>query len=903
MVGKTLGHYEILEPLGKGGMGEVYRARDTKLDRDVAIKVLPEDFASDPDRLARFEREAKLLAQLNHANIATIYGLEDEGDQRFIVMEVVEGETLAERIGGSGRIEVEEAMEFARQIAEALEAAHDKGVIHRDLKPANVKVTPDGVVKVLDFGLAKSYEIDGSAADVSPDLSHSPTMMEATRAGMIMGTASYMSPEQAKGKPVDKRTDIWSFGALLFEMLTAQTAFRGEDVSETLAAILKDQPAWRELPVTLPATAQALLRRCLRKDQSRRLHDIADARIELEEAMAEPAAGADVDAAAGRRGFSLITVAAIVVAVAALTSAAWFGIRPSISDSGGTKRFVATLPEGSRVSLTPKPIALSPDGSAIAYVQAGINGVQRELFVRPLDQLEPRLLIELSDARAPFFSPDGEWVGFFTGTELRRVSVNGGPPLPITDLGETGSFGASWGTDGTIVFSPGAGAELREVPATGGESVVLLEVDLAANEAGLYVPRHLPGSDAILYTVERDGVTPPAIGLLRRGSGDTEILIEPGSDAHYLPTGHLLYLVDGTFFVAPFDIGSLKLTGQATPIRPGIHMTRRNTLGHFDIAEDGTLVFLEAADLPTFRLAWRTFDNEIDEVVTTPVEQGQFWLPRLSPDGTRIAYRVDNEEGRRIMIHDLARGVQSVFAGDADHRALTWGPDGEYLYYNVQVAGDNDIWKRRADLSEPAELVLGGEGNQMLRDVSTDGDWLLFAQTEVVNSSTYDIWLYSLSEGGEPRVMFNSEGNEPAGVFSPDGRWIGWVSAESGQLEVYVTGFPAMGARTRVSIDGGSEVAWAPDGRTLFFRFGPVLYAVDFDPNAGPTSAPREVLAPLQLFNSASTGYEISPDGDRILSFVPPDLEPGADVPLAEMHFVVNWFEELKRLVPAGGSR
>ncbi len=384
MVGKTLAHYEILEPLGAGGMGEVYRARDTKLDRDVAIKVLPEDFATDPERLARFEREAKLLASLNHANIAAIYGLEDEGDQRFIVMEVVEGETLAERITRSGRIEVDEALDIARQIAEALEAAHDNGVIHRDLKPANVIVTPDGKAKVLDFGLAKAYEADGSSSDVSPDLSHSPTMMEATRTGVIMGTAAYMSPEQAKGKALDKRTDIWAFGVLLYEMLAGRSAFGAEDVSETLAAILKDQPDWTALPPTVPPTAQALLRRCLRKNPNRRVHDIADARIEIDESLEE--SGGDPAMAAvlpEPRRPGLRVIPWVIAAVAVMTAIATVAIyTPEPSVSAPTLHVAALHPlvePRLRANQSP-PFAVSPDGTTLYVLgsRAGRLSTPRE---------------------------------------------------------------------------------------------------------------------------------------------------------------------------------------------------------------------------------------------------------------------------------------------------------------------------------------------------------------------------------------------------------------------------------------------------------------------------------------------------------------------------------------------
>ena len=512
MVGKTLGHYEILEPLGAGGMGEVYRARDTKLDRDVAIKVLPEDFASDPDRLARFEREAKLLASLNHANIAAIYGLEDEGDQRFIVMEVVEGETLAERLASSGRIEVEEALEIARQIAEALEAAHENGVIHRDLKPANVIVTPDGKVKVLDFGLAKAYEADGSPSEISPGLSHSPTMAAATRTGVILGTAAYMSPEQARGKPVDKRGDIFAFGAVLYEMLTASAAFGGETVTDVLASVVKDDPDWASLPSATPVTVRSLLRRCLRKDPARRLHDIADARIELEEAVSEPLADMTVGDHAPTASPSRVALGLGGVAVGlviGLMLAFQFGAGGGPEDSApvgpptaGEVRLADNAPIAygvAAIGYDRRLIAVSPQGEWLVYV--GKAEGDSMLYRKSLPDHEPaRPLDGTEGAVYAFFSPDGETIGFLTDEQLKRISIGGDDLRTVADV--HAAVYAKWTDDDWIYFGESGGL-LRRVKASGRADVENLP---PSHAAGIITDVSTDGTMA-LFSVSTSGIS------------------------------------------------------------------------------------------------------------------------------------------------------------------------------------------------------------------------------------------------------------------------------------------------------------------------------------------------------------------------------------------------------------
>ncbi len=789
MIGSSLGPYKILEQLGAGGMGEVYLAEDSCLGRKVAIKVLPPHFASIPERLERFEREAQAAAALNHPHIAGIHDVGSETvdgtEIHFIVQEHLEGQPL-NRVLDHGRMPVKKALGVAREIAEALAAAHKAGIVHRDLKPGNAFLTEEGHAKVLDFGLAKLTEIDTTGSMIDPEGSGSPTAL-GTAAGHVVGTAGYMSPEQVGGAEIDHRADVFAFGCLLYEMTVGKKAFSGRSTVETLQQIVHERVASiGEVDSSLPVELDRILRKAMAKDPGRRYQGAQDLAVDLDrlaqdvdsgrtvaiadassvsDAAGEASAAPGVTAA-GARGIPTPIALAAMIAVGVVSAAAvWFGMVPGTPAAGRAKRFVVPIEEGRFVSGRNGSVALSSAGNAIAYLSSisGQNG--RSLMIRSLDQLEPRELVPFGNSLTPFFSADGEWVGFAEGAELKRVSVAGGPPLPLTTADDVIGGEVSWGADGTIVFSaPATG--LFEIPETGGPPMLLLAGDPGVDTRFLVAPQHIPGTAAILYSLAAGGATVPAVAVLERGSGATKVVVEPALGARYLLTGHLAYLVEDSLLVVPFDVETLSTTGPAVPIRQGV--------GQFAVA--GTLVLVEgtARQVPDSNLVWRRLDGEIDEVIAKPVEQGIFWLPRLSPDGRRIAYRLDTEEaGRRIMVHDLApRGVQQVFASEADHRAFEWGPAGDYIYYSSEVDGNTDIYKRRADLSAPPEHVLGAEGNQLVRSISADGDWLLYGQTGTVNTGSYDIWVFSLTEGGEPRPLFNTETNEVSAKFSPDGRWI-----------------------------------------------------------------------------------------------------------------------------------
>jgi len=866
--GTRLGHYEILGPLGAGGMGEVYRARDETLDREVAIKVLPADFASDQDRLARFEREAKLLASLNHANIAAIYGFQNADGVRFIAMELVEGETLADRIAGAGAIEVEEALEIARQIAEALEAAHEAGIVHRDLKPANVKVTPDGKVKVLDFGLAKAYGADNSTSGAAQDISASPTMAAVTGAGMILGTAPYMSPEQARGKPVDHRADIWAFGCLLLEMLSGRRVFQGETVSDTLAAVLRAEPDMDAIPARTPSQVRRLLRRALEKDPRKRLQHIGDARVEIEEALS----GEDDVAPAAAGVPSAAPTVAIRPWIAGLLLAGGIALGALATWQMAPSDRASEAPELTRLSIMAdlyggrgrRHFALSPDGRTLAYV-----GRTDELFVRRLDEFDARALDGTNGARTPFFSPDGAWVGYWADGAIYKISPQGGPKQRVTSTSVI--LGASWTEDGRIVFSEFV-SPLRIVSAQGGEARNLLEIRSGANQMRPYV---LPGDAGVLFE------TGYQIALASLESGEWDFLPGTGGATApaYSPSGHLLYKGLGeNLWAVPFDLDTLQVSGD--PMSAGA-----DTVLDFDIADNGTVVFDRLHAGAEQHLVW--VDREGPTEVL-PFEPAPYQSPRLSPDGSKIAVNLRDE----IWVLDIARGTSTrLIAGGVLSRWPVWTHGGTRITFTADIDAAEPLglrWKAPGS-SAAAEQLIPYTGLQIPISWSESTQELAFYEMDGPYAN-----IRVIQADGTPKDVLVTRYDDRSPRFSPDGKRLAYVSNETGRDEIYVVPYPAMEPRVLVSPGGGTEPAWSRDGRELYYRDDTGLMAVrvpsgdSLDPGAPELLFEHGPLL-LSLIGRGNANYDSGPDG-RFLMVQGPETDR-----YPRLSVVLNWAQELRR--------
>jgi Tol biopolymer transport system component len=888
--GTPLGSYEILSAIGAGGMGEVYRARDTKLGRDVAIKVLPANFVNDPERLSRFQREARMLAALNHANIATIYGLEQSGGVTCLVMELVSGETLAERVK-AGPLAIEEALKIAVQIAEALEAAHEKSIIHRDLKPANVKLTPEGKVKVLDFGLAKAFA--GDTASSNP--AESPTLSAAaTMQGTILGTAAYMSPEQARGKAVDKRTDIWAFGCVLYELLTGRQAFQGETTTEILAAVLRGEPDWQALPVATAAKIRDLLRRCLQKDLHRRLHDAADARIEIEEALAAPATAEAVRPAKGIRALGrrgLILSLTTLLLGATIASLAMWNLRPSPSPQAVT-RTVINLPSGQQlVGLDSGPaVALSPDGTHLAYV--AIQGGTQQLYLRAMDSLEARPISGTEGAIEPFFSPDGQWLGFFAGGKLKKVSVSGGAALTLGDAAQP--RGASWGSQGMIAFVPTNFSALLQVSDAGGIPQPLTRLE--KGEGSHRWPEFLLGGNAVLFAAgsTTSNWINARVAVQSVGTGERRNLIQVGTNPRYAPSGHLVYAQGGSLMAMPFDPQRLAITGTPVPVVEGVLQSPITGAAQYSFSATGSLVYASGGLHATQRkLAW--VDRKGVEQAL-PASAHAYRYPRLSPDGRRVAVTIEESESH-IWLYELARDTLTrlTFQGNVNLIGA-WAPDGKQIAFQSNREGPPNIFWQLADGSGGLERLNASEYNQVPNSWSRDGQLLAFIE---VNPTTgYDIWVLRMSDR-KAQPFLRTPFNEGAPRFSPDGRWLAYVSDESGRFEIYVQPYPGPGGKWQVSTEGGMEPAWNPNGRELFYRSGDKMMAVEITTQPSFSAGKPRVLfeRPYQPTPGTFPNYDVSPDGQRFLMLKP--SEQGQAAP-TQINVVLNWFEELKQKVPAG---
>ena len=789
--GARLGIYEIIASIGVGGMGEVYRATDTTLGRQVAIKILPDAFASDPERLARFEREAKTLASLNHPHIAAIYGFEKSAGMHALVMELVEGPTLADRVA-QGPIPLDEALPIAKQIAEALEAAHEQGIIHRDLKPANIKVRSDGTVKVLDFGLAKAMEPTGA---MSPNVSQSPTITTPamTQAGMILGTAAYMSPEQAKGRTVDKRSDVWAFGCVLYEMLTGRRAFEGDDVTDTLAPSCGPNRIGRALPPEPPASIRRLLRRCLQKDRKRRLSDAAGARLEIDDALTVPASDVvTLPATASRAGWlrgAVIATAALVVGGAAAGGAVWITTRP------GPARVVrTTIQTSGATALVNSPraagsLAITPDGSRIVYTAAG------QLVVRRLDQFEATPLISLGSPTQPFISPDGQWVGFFDGMVLKKVAMTGGPPVTVFEDNSPmgGPLGATWGADGTIVYADAGGAGLRRVSAGGGEAETLTTPDRAQGEIRHARPEFLPGGRALLFTIGYAGGGPDGarIAVLDLETGAKTVLLT-GQHAKYLRSGHLVYGTEGTLRAVVFDLEQRTVVGAPVPLLAPVAVRGPQGAYEYDVADDGTIVYLSANVAPpaTRTLVW--VDRQGRE---TPLgaEAHSYVHPRLAPDGTRVAVL----NALNIWIWDLARARLTAGTLDGGNIPI-WTPDSSRIIFSsLRGGGSPNLYAQAADGTGTATRLTDSPNLQYPTGITPDATQVVL--NEATPAALADIRLLTMTPTPHVKPLVETRFDERGGVVSPDGRWLAY---ESNRLGAVRSLRPAVSSRRSRSVAG-----------------------------------------------------------------------------------------------------
>ena len=890
MVGTTISHYKVLEKIGEGGMGVVYRATDTKLNRDVALKILPEQFASDSQRMARFQREAEVLASLDHPNIGQIFGIEEAGQTKALVLQLIEGPTLAERIA-QGPIPVEDALKIALQITEGLEAAHGKGVIHRDLKPANIKITPEGQVKILDFGLAKLFEEESPITDIS----QSPTLTAAaTRAGVILGTAAYMSPEQASGAATDKRVDIWSFGVVLFEMLTGRQMFTGKTVSHILADVLRAEPDWNNLPAGLHPRLRMLLERCLEKEAKDRLSGISDARVDIQKALADPSGvlvqpTGDVVQAPRRR---ILPWVLAVVLSAVVGVAVWSVMSPA---PPRLARFaISEAPNVSFITRSAPSVTISPDGTRIVYVGPG-----SQLYVRAVDQLDA-VALRGGVGINPFISPDGNWVGFRDGSDntLKKVSIHGGPPVVLSE-GFGGIAGASWGADGTIIFGTYQPNGLFRVSAAGSEEREVL-TNLEEGESGHRWPEILPGGRIVLFTVEKgQGESNREIAALNLETGERKLLIPGGSNPHYAATGHIVYGLDGTLRAVPFDLDAVEVKGDPIPVLEGV-VTQARGDAHFSLANDGTLVYVPetgggVAEQLTF--VWVDREGREEPVAAEPRVYQEF---SLSPDGTKIAVRVIGPENQDVWIYDLVRDTQMRLTFDPAIEAFPiWTPDGQRVAFGGQ--GISLSWKA-ADGTGEVETLVESPSNQVPQAFSPDGTALVFWDR---NSPGGGANLGMLSLEGEriSTLLLETEFDEQNAALSPDGRWMAYESNESGEFEVYVRPFPDVtGGRWQVSSGGGGWPLWSPNGRELFYTGSEGMMAVPIETEPIFTQGTVNLLFDLGPYWRPSGGapwrrIDISPEGDRFLML---KEGSGSDETAAATSIIVvlNWFEELKRLVP-----
>jgi len=895
--GSRLGPYEILATIGAGGMGEVYRARDTKLDRDVAIKVLPDALAADPERIARFEREAKALASLNHPNIAHIHGLEESDGVRALVMELVEGPTLEDRLA-QGPVHLEEALSIARQIAEGLEAAHESGIIHRDLKPANVKVRPDGMVKILDFGLARAFDpsrTSGVSGTLSPTLS-----LQATYAGVILGTAAYMSPEQAAGKPVDKRADIWSFGVVVWEMLTGRQLFRGETISHTLADVLRADIDFSRLPANTPAIVGDVLRRCLDRDTKLRLRDIGEARIAINRVTTDPAArtaSTTRTADSGPKSWWRRAAPAALSAMLAAGLVAWvvWILRPSVAPPAVT-RFTIALPEQQLTNTGRQFLGISPDGRQIAYF------ANRQIYLRPLTAVDTRPIAGSQMAAGLSnitFSPDGRSIAFWMGDNtLKRIDVTGGTAMTLSTVA-TNPFGMSWDDTGIMFAVPGQG--IMRVPANGGTPELVARVP---SDEISYGPQMLPDHATMLFTVRKiQNRTWDTADIVAQRVNATErqTLIRGGSDARYVPTGHIVYAVGGTIFAVPFDVQRARVTGPPAPVIDGVRRATGAITGapaaQMAISASGSLIYVPGPTSTSLAQRELVFFDRRSGSEPLKLPKNLYLYPRISPDGKLLAYETDNGTDAVIWVYELS-GLTAprrlTFGGR--NQFPIWSGDSQWIAFQSDRESDGGIFRQRVDGTGLERLTKAEPKTSHIPESwSRDGRTMSF--TSAAGDSTSRLMLFSMDQQKSAAIANLQSPSAFNSVISPDGRWIAYSYRATGTATIQVQPIPANGTVYEVSKDAGAHhPLWSPDGTELFYF-----------PLAGPLTGVRVTTKPVFAVSEpivinagllANTNpltpmnHDVTRDGQHFIA----TFEGLGTAP--QINVVLNWFQELKGSVP-----
>lgn len=908
---ENIGPYRVLSKVGAGGMGEVWRARDSRLGRDVAIKAIPAEFADDHDRLARFEREAKVLGSLNHPNIAAIYGIEHVNGQQFLVLELVEGQTLAERIAHAP-LPLAEALPLALQIADAIETAHEKDIVHRDLKPANIQLTSDGKAKVLDFGLAKAFE--GGSGD--PNVFNSPTLsLAATAQGVILGTAAYMSPEQARGQSVDKRTDVWAFGCILYEMLTGRHAFRGEHVSDILASVLAREPEFADLPTSLPPRLRTLLQRCFEKNPKRRWQAIGDVRMELEQVAADPTAGAPPPVGGVNRTLVFAAVAAtLLVAV----PATWFLKPAPPAPPRPVVRFDFALPPQQQlVNLGRRTVAASPDGRYFAYnTDDGVS-------LRSMDALNPRIIAGTESLITTdlVFSPDGEWLAYFSPqtTSLQKIPINGGTPVTVAP-NPSAPFGTTWGRDGNILWATQDG--ILRVSANGGAPQTVIK---AAGGERMHGPSLLPDGKTILYAVTR------AIGATRwdvaevvaqQPGGERKILIRGGSDAVYVPTGHLVYAVGNVLYAIAFDVSTLETRGGPAALVSGVQRAvaaGANTgTANFTITDNGALVYLGQLPALEAPLGSLGLVNVSGVVKPLNVPKANYRSPRISPDGRRLTVETVTDGNQNVIwVYDLS-GTSAIrrLTQEGNNTRPIWSADGTRVAYGLMSDKNAGIFWQPADGSGlPERLTTAPDGSwDFPESFSPDGKALSFGRVKPpFGASSWAVWTVELAGDRTPKVFFDlPNSNEFGSTFSPDGKWVAYASNAdpnpnnpATNFAIYVKPYPENGVKYQISQTAGTWPIWASSGRELIYRANaaagtqPKLTSVTITTNPTPAFSSEKTL-PIAGFQTVQNyrEYDVVPRTGQLVMVVPAARDQNITPPPPRIHTVLNWTEELRARVP-----